>query len=328
MSETPPSNLERKLVFSRATSSDLAEKYTALISSQVTPDRILKPWEKDNSYQYRELNLHEKRVVSAWTLRAVNKLEELGIENAKELVPTEEQVFFFNFPAIHSDARLDVDGRIGNYGEYLRINVPRNIKLLNSEAEKTFFHELAHFVSKVTLRLDKKGYGIPYARLSHGLSHVSPIFHEGDVYTYRGGMPEALADIFALYCNTQNQWIAPSYEAPVFFGLALIEDYAKKNGITVVEAFKTFFQAETNGNFKLLRILVDLYGSRFVKEFNNIKTYFGMVSETGLSKAAELGGFDKAYADLWEEIIKGAVSVPGFSASFIKPPTPVKIGDK
>lgn len=261
-------------------------------------------------FRLKEKTVDDERSIENLLTTTQSKLQSLGIDTQQGLLPTNDHVFLTE-QVESSTAKGDVVG--GNadiVGRFIRLDLLEGMDMSNSQAQHAFYHELSHLITKVVCHYNDI--------IAYGFDRIPE-----ESITNRGIWGEGLADIFAAYCSETE--VKTPYVAEVSFSIALIEDFSAKLGITPLEGFAQMFKAQVTRDFSFQRRLRNLYGTQFVREFNNVETFMSQALRDEIESLAELGGFYENYRTNLQRLeTERAITFEGLKGIITKSNSPVE----
>lgn len=285
--------LAERVQFTRDTSGERQNLFKSSLASRTNTQR--KPQEHEKKYYAEhEITASENQRLRAYSEVARARLKSLGLSHADTLIPNSDQIIIFD--AITSN---EIGGHTDTYGDYLRIDKPKWMGIDTQSFQKTYYHEASHFAGSRVLRIPEAENDNPQL-VAFGFNRTD----QTNNWKAKGINSEPLAELFSLYCVGENQVIETPYSLQVPFYIGLIQSYADHSDKTFLATFADFYKANAERDFSFQKKLVDIYGTEFVKDFNNIVTsgFMGVLSRGSLLQLAEKGGFLPNYMALQEQI--------------------------
>lgn len=282
-----------------------------LIDEKTAVKRNIDYFEKRSGYNQRELSDDEARVIMQTIDQAEKSLVDLGIPNPKNLLPTLSQMTII-------EGNRGINAETGGYNNYIKYYVPKGEYPLETDFKLIVLHEISHFITPVIAKTTDHPKEDPFIEgIARGFEVTS-----NDPDNKRGVYEEGLADIFAQFVlNDENITLpaADEYKFYLSFMTSFLKEYANKTGITPLDAFKKVFKGKVTRDFSILKDLVGAFGTKVVRDINNIETYYAQpVDEEKIEEIAREGGFLDDYKNLYKELTEGrSITFPGIPGRFV-----------
>lgn len=293
-----------------------------VIASQLVKDArgdaVLHYTEEGNVRRMRFLAEDEKDFLSSRVIpNAEEKLQDIGIENSKLLLPTPEQFFVVEYvnPTFGEE---QAGGGMHFEGDFIGIEVGEGVRLLGSEIEKVECHEIAHFIAPIVIALYDRDQFKDYEAKAIGFD----TFH--DVKRVRMGMyNEPLADLFALFCLDRDDEMTVVYTLQVAFMVAFLKKMGELTGRGALGEFKRLFKANIERDFSIQKEVLELFGKHgrhVIRGINTVEVN-GIYNDTdidmvNLRRIAIRGNFGAEYMRLQKNILEGKpIQFPGMKGT-------------
>ena len=310
MEETGFDNISQRTRFGAAVGEEKKSGVLQQINKGVAEEREKIETQHVFGYSLRELSTTEQEDLNQMIATTGQKLEALGLENVQAILPQLEQMIIVDVDSQnrYQKGNESVDGGLSLYGEYIRINLPKEMKITDPQVKRAIFHELSHFVSTQVIKIDsQENQGFRPGALGFNRSVIDK---ETGRENMRGIWEESTAELFALFCLDQDIEATTVYRIQFPFMLSFVEKLADLKGdLSTFEAFKLIYKGKTTRDFNVQRELVEAFGSEVVRKINNIIADPGIRDENEIIEIASLGGFQDRYKELQEKIDTGSVSI-------------------
>ncbi len=278
-----PSNLRYKIEFGPLI--PLIEQGGILVDivKQGESNMRLKLFQRANGWNDHHVTLDEGACIQTMINRARAVLVDIGIDNASELLPTMEQLAFSE----KQNAQLAASTE--EFGCNIHFQLPKGMSVADKNFQFTFYHELAHFVTRILVEKAQTKRG--YAVISTGYD-TEPISNDD---TPKGVFEEGTADLFALHClnDPEAEIILDSdIDSQVVLSLAFIHKLASLTNKPDADILKVLFKGKAQRDFSFLRNVAETFnsvginGEEIVYDLNNIRPITGTASNF-MKKLAE-----------------------------------------
>lgn len=313
-------NLRARVAFAPGTSAGEAAAIIAATSASIN----------QGEHKVYQVELSEKLLTRVQNVlnNAREKLEEMGVQNARDRLPTQRQVVIRRTPRTRvADSAASKIRGIASL-DTIDIMIDRDFDL-ESEAgleqfEHVLAHEIAHFVTNYQVKYEKTDSKLVTPTQ---LGYEQVVIEDGNVII-KGIWEESTADLFSLATlGDESRIIYTPYTEQISFMIAFVLDLSRKLGTDPYHTWNKVFQNKVMATDQFKTAISEAYrGSNGEKVM--ARGLFKLLSEPNLGRPsvgnpdavrelAEVGGFGDEFNTIHNKITTDSLKVsdyiPGIS---------------